>query len=83
MYDSFTSNFYSCDADVYSWLDEWKIKGFKTIVIADAEEGEETETKLPDIPIILDEPKSMIKKNLKREKHPEFQLNLFSQLVGG
>ena len=34
-YDISTSNFYSGDADCYSWLDEWKIKGFKTILVSD------------------------------------------------
>ena len=64
MYDPLTSNFYSCDADVYSWLDEWKIKGFKTVAIKDDEDGEEVEAKLPVIPVILDDPKSKIRKSL-------------------
>ena len=80
-YVSFSSNFYSCDADVYSWLDEWKVKGFKTIV--QSEEEEEVVAKLPDVPVILDEPKSRIKKSIVKMVNPSYQLNLFSQLIGG
>lgn len=82
MYDSLSSNFYTCDADCYSWLDEWKIKGFKTIIQVDDEEGE-AESKLPTIPVILDDVKSKIKKNVVKKKQPDFQLNLFQQIVGG
>lgn len=71
MYDSLSSNFYTCDADCYSWLDEWKIKGFKTIAIVDGDE-EESESKLPEIPVVLDESKSRIKKSLSSTKQPDF-----------
>ena len=79
MYDSVTSNFYTCDADCYSWLDEWKIKGFKTIAVTEEDEEEtETKLKLPEIPVVLDESKSRIKKSLTSTKQPDFQLNMFA-----
>ena len=81
-YDAASSNFYSCDADVYSWLDEWKIKGFKTIVKSDNDD-EDKEARLPPLPVILDEPKSRIKKNQTKVQPVTLQLNLFSQLIGG
>jgi hypothetical protein len=67
MYDSVSSNFYTCDADCYSWLDEWKIKGFKTMAIK-VDDDEEVEAKLPDIPVILDDPKNKIRKSIKKTK---------------
>jgi hypothetical protein len=82
MYDSTTSKFYSCDADCYSWLDEWTIKGFKTVLITD-EEDEEGEAKLPAVPVILDDPKGKIRKNMVKAKDADYQLNIFSQLIGG
>ena len=80
-YDMGSSVFYSCDAAVYSYLDEWRIKGFKTIV--KGEEEAETVAKLPDIPIILDEPKNKIKQSIVKINAPSYKLNLFSQLIGG
>ena len=58
--------FYTCDADCYSWLDEWSIKGFKTMLIKDEEE-EESEAKLPIVPVVLDEAKTRVRKNTRKE----------------
>jgi hypothetical protein len=69
-YDNSSSNFYSCDADVYSWLDEWKVKGFKAILVS--EDEEEKDSKLPDVPVILDEPKSRIKKSILKTVTPSY-----------
>lgn len=71
MYDPSSSNWFSCDAAVYSWLDRWSIKGFKTIIQTDDDE-EEGEAKLPEIPTILDEPKNKIKKNAPKIKQPNY-----------
>ena len=81
-YDSVTSNFYSGDASVYSYWDVWKISGFMTI-----EENEEKKVdyKLPTIPVVLEDPKKkIIEKNKSMpRKQTDFQLNLFSSLIGG
>ena len=82
MYDHSSSNWFTCDAAVYSWLDRWTIKGFKTIIQTDEDE-EEGEAKLPAIPTILDEPKNKIKKNAPKSKQPSYQLNMFPQFIGG
>ena len=83
MFDRISFNFYTCDADCYSWLDEWKIKGFKMFTIVDFEGDEEGDIKLPAIPIVLDDPKARITKNRVKDKQPAYQLNLFAQLIGG
>lgn len=81
-FDSASSNWYSCDADCYSWLEEWQIKGFKTIIKTDDEE-EGADTTLPPVPVILAEPKAEIKESIISTSSPKYQLNLLSQLIGG
>lgn len=83
MFDRVSCNWYTCDADCYSWLDEWKIKGFKMFTIVDFEGEEEGDMTLPAIPVVLDDPKARIIKNRVKDKQPAFQLNLFAQLIGG
>jgi len=63
-FDSASSNWYSCDADCYSWLDEWKIVGFKAVLVAAAEE--EGEAQLPRVPLILDVHKARLKKQVRK-----------------
>ena len=40
-------------------------------------------TKLPDVPVILDKPKTRIRSSIVNTVTPSYQLNLFSQLIGG
>ena len=80
-FEAMSSQWYSCDADCYSWLDEWQIKGFKTIVRSGEDEKEEL--KLPEVPVVLDEPKAKIKASILKTTPNAYKLNLFSQLIGG
>ena len=71
MFDRVSSNFYTCDADVYSWLDVWKIKGFDTIDYENMDEDyDEEEASLPAIPVILDDPKTRILRVCQKVKQP-------------
>ena len=48
-----------------------------------SEHEEDVYKNLPDIPIVLDQAKYKIKVNVAMIKEPAYQLNLFSQLIGG
>ena len=60
MFDKMTNKFYTCDADCYSWLEEWSIQGFKMPLLKGKDEDEDVS--LPDVPIILDAMKTNIRK---------------------
>lgn len=77
MFDKMTSKFYSCDADCYSWLDEWNIVGFKMAVVKDKDENEK-DVSLPDVPVVLDAMKTNIRKVCQKVKQPDYKLNLFA-----
>lgn len=47
------------------------------------EKKEEKEAKLPEVPIILDSAKAEIKEQIIKTSSPTYELNLFSQLIGG